>query len=568
MINFSRKTKAIILVCLMGVGISVAFNNCAENGFKTKTAGKAGDDPFLPYAWHISNTGQAVFATEAGTEGVDLNLITTWTDGYSGKDVSILVSDDGIEDSHEDLTDNYLKTGVSKDYTTAFPYLAATAGPKADDDSHGTAVAGLIAAVGQNGIGSKGVAYKASLVSANFLSSSVTQTEAKLIDQADGDYDIYNMSWGSTQNSLIQPVASFFTQLKSGVTSGRSGKGAIYVKSAGNDFIVNCHGSTTENCVGNSNYDADNSTPYTILTTALNATGEASSYASVGSNIWIASFGGEFGKDSPAMITTDRTGCSAGFSVSTVQSIAFDRGSEGNTNCKYTATFNGTSSAAPILSGAIALLLEVNPDLSWRDVKYILAKTATPVNYSTTGSIKHPKTGETIPTGAQWEQAWVVNGAGFKFHNWYGFGRVNVDAASVLAKNYSSSFGAYTETNWANDASGLNLAIPDFSATGASNGMTVNTNIKIESVQLKVWATHTNIADLALELTSPSGTRSIVINMNNALKNIADYDGEVFLTNAFYQEMSQGTWTLKVIDGKSSHTGTLTRWSLNFTGSP
>ncbi|XGC81195.1 S8 family peptidase [Bdellovibrio bacteriovorus] len=568
MINFSRKTKAILSLSLVGIVTAVGFTNCAENGFKGKNQGQVGDDPFISLAWHLSNSAQSVFATEAGTAGVDLNLLNTWSEGYSGKNITVLVSDDGMEDSHEDLSDNYLRTGVSKDYTTGFPYLSATAAPKASDDSHGTAVAGLIAAVGQNSLGTKGVGYKASLVSANFLSSTVTQTEGKLIDQADGDYDVFNMSWGSTQNNLVSPVASFFTQLKSGVTTGRSGKGSIYVKAAGNDFIVYCHGSTTENCVGNSNFDADNSSPYTILTTALNATGEAASYASVGSNIWISSFGGEFGKDSPAMITTDRSGCSVGFSQSTVQSVAFDKGQEGNTGCNYTATFNGTSSAAPVLSGVVTLLLEANPALTWRDVKYILAKTATPVNYSTTGSIKHPKTGETIPSGAQWEQAWVVNGAGFKFHNWYGFGRVNVDAAVALAKNYTSPFGAYNETNWANDASGLSVAIPDFSATGGSNTMTVNTNLKIESVQLKIWVTHTNIADLALELTSPSGTRSIVINMNNALKNIADYDGEVFLTNAFYRESSQGTWTLKVIDGKSSHTGTLTRWSLNFTGSP
>ncbi|NUN07277.1 MAG: S8 family serine peptidase, partial [Bdellovibrio sp.] len=460
----------------------------------------------------------------------------------------------------------YLSTGVSKDYTKAAPYLVATSPPISGDDDHGTAVAGLVAAVAGNAVGTKGVAFEASLISANFLSSVVSQTNAMLVDQASGDFDIYNMSWGSTQNNLVSPVVAFQTQLRSGATSGRAGKGAIYVKAAGNDFMVYCKGSTSEYCVGNANFDSDNSSPFIILTSAMNASGYASSYSSVGSNVWISSFGGEYGDDGPAMFTTDRMSCSKGFAMSTVLSkVAFEKGGNGNTGCNYTAVFNGTSAAAPVLSGVVALILQANPQLTWRDVKYILAKTATVPNYTTTGSIKHPS--ETTPSGYIWEQAWVQNKAGFKFHNWYGFGAVNVDGAVALAKSYNSSFGAFDETNWADENTGLNLTIPDNADTGVSDTLNITTNLKIESVQLKVWVTHANIADLALELTSPGGTKSIVINLNNSLRGIANYQGEVFLSNAFYQEMSQGNWTLKVVDGKATNSGTLTRWSLNFTGS-
>ncbi|MEK2644027.1 S8 family peptidase [Bdellovibrio sp. BCCA] len=565
--RISKKAQALCVLFVVSLTTGVFFTNCAENGFKVSGDPKTAD-PFLDMAWHISNTAQKVFSADSGESGNDLNLLQTWLSGISGKGIKILISDDGVEDTHEDLKANYLYTGVSKDYTKSSPYLASSSPPKATDDNHGTAVAGLAAAAAANGKGSKGVAFEASLVSANFLSSAVTQTEPTLVDQAGGAFDIFSMSWGSAQNSLITPVASFQSQMRSGALSGRSGKGAIYVKSAGNDFMVYCKGSTSEYCTGNANFDSDNSTPYTILTAALNASGYAASYSSPGSNVWISSFGGEFGDDSPAMITTDRMGCTKGFSTSTISGkLEFERGGLGNTNCNYTATFNGTSAAAPVLSGSIALLLQANPNLSWRDVKYILAKTAVPVHYTTSGSIAHPKPSEPIPSGAVWEQVWVQNGAGFKFHNWYGFGRVNVDAAVAMARSYTSPFNAYVETNWVDDRSGLNLGIPDNSATGASDTMFVNTNIKIESVQLRVWVTHTNIANLALELTSPSGTKSIVINMNNALRNVANYQGEVFLTNAFYRENSQGNWTVKVIDGTATHTGTLTRWSLNFTGS-
>ncbi|MEN0058477.1 MAG: S8 family serine peptidase [Bdellovibrio sp.] len=567
----SNQKRALLGVSLAGLIISALFVNCSGKGFSVDDSDA---DPFLGFAWHINNTGQSVFATAGGEVGFDLNLLNTWQSGFSGSGVKILISDDGIEDTHEDLRDNYLYSGVSKNYALSSPYLANSSPPIDDDDNHGTSVAGLVAAVAANGAGTKGVAYKASLVSANFLSGDVTQTEAIMVDQAGGDFDVFNMSWGSAQNVLATTPSSFIAQLKAGATSRRSGKGALYVKAAGNSFSILCRGVAAgssaaklpENyCVGNSNFDADNTTPYTIMVAALNAEGYASSYSSPGSNIWISSFGGEFGDDSPAMITTDRSGCSKGFSTSDASGLSFEKGGEGNSSCNYTATFNGTSAAAPVLTGVVALLLEVNPSLTWRDVKYILASTATPVNYRTTGSISHPS--ESTPSSYVWEQVWVVNGAGFKFHNWYGFGRVNVDDAVTMAKSYTSPFGTLLETNWVDNITGLSESIPDNSATGASSTTNVGTSMKIEAVQLKVWITHPDVSQLAIELTSPSGTKSILVNMNNSLRNLADYDGEILLSNAFYRENSAGTWTLKVIDGKTGSSGTLTRWSLNFIGS-
>ncbi len=565
-INGSR--RALIALFVMSLVTGIFFTNCAKNGFTASNPEQngEGEDPFLAIAWHIHNTSQKVFALDSGVAGVDLNLLKTWQSGIFGDGIKILISDDGVENTHEDLQVNHLKTAVSKDYSIP-SYSITSAAPIASDDNHGTAVAGLIAAAASNGVGTKGVAPKSSIASANFLSSTVTQTEAFLVDQAGGDFDIFNMSWGSTQNSLIAAVPSFHAKMRAGVLNLRSGKGAIYIKSAGNDYHVYCRGSKSTYCVGNSNFDSDNTTPYTIMTAALNASGYAASYSSMGSNLWISSFGGEFGDDSPAMVTTDRMGCSKGFSNSSVGgSLAFERGGLGNAGCNYSVTFNGTSAAAPVLSGAIALILEANPQLTWRDVKYILAKTAVPIDYTTSGTLTHPE-GEEIPAGAIWERAWIENSAGFKFHNWYGFGRIDVDAAVALAKDYTFSFGNFVETNWADERSGLSLAIPDNSATGISDVMAIGTDLKIESVQLKVWITHTNVANLSLELTSPSGTKSILINMNNSLSNLANYQGEVFLSNAFYQESSQGAWTLKVVDGKGTHTGTLTRWSLSFTGS-
>jgi subtilisin-like proprotein convertase family protein/subtilisin family serine protease len=561
--SFNRR-RFFIFLFLVGTcaPIAVFFTNCSQASFE---AAEALGDPFTEYAWHLKNTGQKVFATNGGTAGMDLNIAKTYAAGLTGRGVRILISDDGVEDTHQDLSANYLYGTLSKDYTKAYPFLANNAPPKHADDNHGTSVAGLAAAVGNNGFGSKGVAFGATVASANYLSETVTPTETIFLDQVSGPFDVFNMSWGGKQNVISQPNTTFHNKMRSGALDLRDGKGAIYVKAAGNYFFVTCAGSGLD-CVGNANFDADNSGPFTILAGALNAKGEAASYSSPGSNLWVSSFGGEYGVDDPAMITTDRSGCDVGFSVSNASGLKFDRGASPNVGCSYVASFNGTSSATPVLSGVVALLLEANPKLTWRDVKYILAKTAVPIYYDTSDQTVHPNS-EALPSGAVWEHGWITNGAGFKFHNWYGFGRVDVDAAVALAKKYTSIFGTFIETSFDGNMKSVSLSIPDNSATGVSDTMSIANNVRIESVQLRISIAHTDIGQLGIELISPSGQKSILVNMNNSLTGISNYMEYVLLTNAFYQESSLGTWTLKVYDGKSGISGTVTKWSLRFTGS-
>jgi len=560
------------------------FTNCGKGEFNVaippvsvEDLPSTLDDPFLEYQWHIQNTGQRIFAVAAGTSGNDLNLQSTWGQGYYGNGVRVLVSDDGIESSHEDLNANYLYGNLSKNFTRTAPYVVDTAEPIQFSDNHGTSVTGLIAAVGWNHRGARGVAPRAKFASANFMSDAVSRTFDKVVEQARGDFHIFNQSWGGIQDSLDEIDSSYRAQLLYGVTNYRSGRGSVYVKAAGNSYLLPVERNADRFELGNANFDSSNSTPYTVNVAALAAEAISASYSSPGTNLWISSFGGEDGVQKPAMMTTDRSGCVLGYATSgTSSTLAFQKGTN-NVNCKYNSTFNGTSSAAPVASGAVALMLEANPNLTWRDVKHILATTAAQV-HATASSFENPLYSQSptnyanhrSPTGYVYEQGWVTNGSGFNYHNWYGFGRVNVDAAVSMAKTYSSTLGTFTDTNWnaSHRQTGLSLAIPDFSATGVTSTINVVTNLRIEAVQLRLAATHANIGTLAVELTSPAGTKSIVINMNSALEGLANFANETLLVNTFYQEMSAGTWTLKVIDGRTGSTGTLTDWSLNFFGAP
>ena len=523
-------------------------------------------DPLFSQQWYLQNTSQNAFSKSGGTSGSDINFRSTISQGITGAGVNVLVSDDGMDVNHEDLADNY-DSSRSRNYTLASPFIGDGV-HISGFDGHGTSVSGIIGAVSNN-IGIRGVAAKAKLSSANYLSSGVTQTRLIEVDQANTTADIVNQSWGVTQ-IFINPINStYLTQLKFSIQSGRLSKGTLFVKSAGNDYdVYNPSNGINYHGTGNANFDGDNTTPYTIIVAALNSTDNHSSYSSPGSNIWISGYGGEYGNDAPAIVTVDRTGCTFGKS-SSYADTDFDLGLDSaNTNCNYTNSMNGTSSAAPVISGVVALLLEANPKLSWRDVKHILASTATQVN-STIGNISNPNEGS--PSGHVWEQGWVTNAAGYKFHNWFGFGKVNVDAAVEMAKTYTVNLGNILSTtdtadNWKYDSGTISKSIPDNSAVGTSSTIAVQNDYIIEEVQIKISSTHTWVGDVGIELTSPSGTKSILKNINDAIWNNSILNDSIFMSNAFYGESSKGNWTIKVIDGSPRVTGTLTNWKINVIG--
>lgn len=577
----------------------------ARKGLKVTTIGPfsilVNGDPLRPDQWHIQNLGQSSYARFPGNSGFDVNMVKTINDGYTGFGIHVAVSDTGLEHDHEDLKNNEYG-GHHKNLNLAPPYNGDVF-PVDNDGDHGTSVAGIIGAVGWNSIGGRGVAPSVLLGGINYLKSS--QSAAVTLEQAQGDYDIFNYSYGATfvPYSLTYS-SSLADQVKSGGETLRNNKGAVYVQSSGNSFLE-CDAYYTntylidQNSGGyacythNSNTDPDKNIPNKIIVGAINASGEKSSYSSAGSNLWIAAPGGEFGANYPAIVTTDQSGCIVGYSRSSTAGTNFQTGNdEKNDDCHYTHTFNGTSSAAPMVSGAIALLMEVNPNLTARDIKHILSVSAKKID-TVTGNRNHPSINslnyDFNLSGHTYEQGWVTNAAGYSFHNYYGFGILDIDAAVALAKTYSSSWGStsHTNENFSSTSVTVNAAIPDATASGLSSTFYLSSNLSIESIQLKINITHGRPGDIGVELTSPSGTKSILLNINNGFlipydvasspSWVADLTDMVLMSNAFYGENSVGTWTLKVIDGlggsignnldlASSQSGTLVDWSLNVIG--
>ncbi|XOV90693.1 MAG: S8 family serine peptidase [Pseudomonadota bacterium] len=539
-------------------------------------------DPLYKHQWHLDNTGQAAFASAGGGIGEDINVDVVIAAGVTGTGVKVAVLDSGLQISHEDLAPNVIQGGSfnfsdqSNDPTPNPPPMSE--GQPTGD--HGTSVAGLIAAKGWNSLGGRGVAPDASLLGFNVLA---TGNDPDFVAALGGaqyamGVDIFNQSYGSDPTDDSKVIDVIEAQYVAGVNTLRGGKGAIYVRSAGNAFSDveggDCSGA---NEIGiscqNSIMDPEMVLPQNITVGALAADGKKASYSTAGSAIWISAPGGEDGSNSsyveatnltPAMITTDLMGCSSGYVNATTSAVNpfEDQGkSADNPNCNYTSTFNGTSSAAPVASGAIALILEARPDLTWRDVKHILATTSTQVDASIAPLTIALGDGDYIA-----EPAWTTNAAGFKFHNWYGFGRIDVGAAVLAAANYTlGSLGTQVVTEYdAASVSALGLSIPDNSVVGASNTIAVNNNLVVESVRVGLILTHPRTSDLGIELTSPSGTRSVLFTIRSVFTG-ADLEMEL-MSNAFYGEPANGNWTIKVVDSLTGETGTLTDWGMRFYG--
>lgn len=594
-------------------------------------------DPLAKHQWHLRNSGQKAFALSDSLKallvqldvgrglseeeakakrdaefaadenfylvaGEDINIVEAYKHGVTGAGVTAVVVDSGLEIRHEDLAPNVLPNRSLNLNDKAIDRTDPTSTSESGD--HGTSVAGLLAAKGWNGLGGRGVAPDTGLIGMNYLGGDkVPQTEF-LVHGFPGsgislneEISAFNRSYG-----LTVPTHIVYSELDEAIESYpnkalRGGKGATNIKSSGNSFVDGGReGSFCEdngaNALGltcyNGTSESSQAHPYYFSIGAVNSNGKHTSYSTAGANVLVAAPAGEYGVFAPAMVTTDSMTCLNGYSGYKGRSIVqytsdfaaaiypFDYpGHEENTSCNYTSTMNGTSSAAPNASGVVSLILSANNELTWRDVRHILATTSTKNDAENEAIKLAVGEGEFVA-----HDGWVENAAGYKFNNLYGFGRVDAGAAVAMAKSYSVDLGDEVITPWQGAGSvlgqePLSLEIPDNNATGAEYKIVIEEELNIEAMQFKFdvfsaemgfgFETDNGVlqttagTDLAIEVTSPSGTRSVLLSSKQALSLPAldlsngwevGYilkDG-AFLSNAFYGESSKGEWTVRFLD--------------------
>ncbi len=489
--------------------------DCAEPLLKMRVAKKSINDTYFADQWILENTGQG------GNPGEDISATEAWGMA-TGAGVVIGIMDDGLEIRHPDLMGN-AASGLSWDF------VQNDQDPTASE--HGTAVAGVAAAVGNNGIGVGGVAYDAGLAGLRVLDDNdyivETDVAAAIQHQLQG-IDILNSSWGPPDGdygAFTAPTPLINGAFETAINEGRNGRGRVIVWAAGN-------GGSNDS----SNLDGYANSRYTVAVAASTDQGVASTYSESGANILITapSSGGLY-----AVSTTDRSG-----------TLGYNDGlaSWDYLDTRYTNRFGGTSSATPVVSGVVALMLEVNPALGWRDVQAILAASADKID---------PYHGD-----------WKLNGAGYTINEQYGFGRVNAAKAVELAATWGVNMQPETSTK--KYFKFVNQTIPDNNPAGLSSSFQVDENLRVQHVEVTVdIPDHSYWGDLEMELTSPSGTTTKLVH-----KRVFDTSGTDSLgyfgwklTDVLHNgEHAKGMWTLKVLDTANLDIGTLSSWGLKVFG--
>lgn len=438
-------------------------------------------DPNFALQWHLRNEIVPI---------ADVNAEAAWNAGYTGAGVIIGIVDTSIQTGHPDLAANF-----NLDATR--PYGGGIA------SSHGTSVAGVAAAVANNGLFGVGVAYGAEFSSEVIGADS--DNAAGLAYRNDLN-DIKNNSWGPIDNGQADPAVPVIMEaIEQGVRTGRGGLGEVYFWAAGN-------GRFSKDRV---DYDPYASSRYTISVGGIGDLDQDTTYSEPGSALMLVA--ASSGNDR-AIYTTA-------------------------TNSGATDSFGFTSAASPLAAGVGALVLEANPGLNWRDVRQIMidsARKCDPQN-----------------------DAWETNGAGRNVHYSYGFGAVDAGAAVALAEHWER---LPHEVEVRSGVIDISTAVPDNDATGISDTVMIPDNIIVETAELIVDIDSTYIGDLAIDLVSPEGTRSVLAKKRSDSQ--LAYDDYTFTTVRSMGEMSAGAWTVTVSDREAGDHATWNHYELVIHGRP
>ncbi len=435
-------------------------------------------DPQFPNQWHLRNTQVTI---------ADINVEPAWNAGYTGSSsITVGILEGGYRQQHGDLSANYNATASQSGNQTS---------------THGTSCAGLVGAVANNGNCGVGVAYTGR-ISEQFYGTS-SQTATAFGFRNDLNF-IKSNSWGPADNGLITYLSSVErTAINNAVATGRGGKGTIFAWAAGN-------GGTADRC----DYDPYASNRKTFAIGAIGDQDTRSSFNETGSSM---------------LVVTPSSG--------NVRSIYTTTG----TNA-CTSGFGGTSAACPIGAGCMALILQANSNLTWRDMQHVLINAARKCD----------------PGNA----LWTVNGAGHDINYNYGFGAVDVWAAIQLAAGWTN---VAAESSLTTGVVAVNTQIPDNNTTGVTRTVSAP-SFNVESVELVLNITMTYVGDLQVLVTSPSGTQSLLAAVRaDPTDNYVNY---IFTSRRHWDEDAAGTWTIKIHDGAATDVATWTNYTFNIYGTP
>ncbi|KAL1117733.1 hypothetical protein AAG570_004048 [Ranatra chinensis] len=396
------------------------------------------------------------------------------------------------------------------------------------DNKHGTRCAGEVAAIAFNNFCGVGVAYNASIGGVRMLDGSVNDAvEARALSLNPDHIDIYSASWGPEDDgkTVDGPGPLARRAFINGVTTGRGGKGSIFVWASGNG------GRHTDSC----NCDGYTNSIFTLSISSATQGGYKPWYLEECSSTLATTYSSGTPGHDKSIATVDMDGKLRSDHICTVE-------------------HTGTSASAPLASGLVALALEANPELSWRDIQHIVVLTS-----------------NSAPLMK--EAGWITNGVNRKVSHKFGYGLMDGGAMVTLAEQWTTVPPQHICKNQevieerAIDptfGSVLSVAADAGGCTG-----TINEVRYIEHVQCKISLRFFPRGNLRLVLSSPQGTRSTLLMERPRDVVSSNFDDWPFLSVHYWGENPVGRWTLQVVNAGNRHVnqpGILRKWQLIFYG--
>ncbi|XP_046966738.1 neuroendocrine convertase 1-like [Vanessa cardui] len=448
------------------------------------------NDELWSYEWYLQDT-----RNDPSLPRLDLNVLPVYAMGYNGQGVRVSILDDGVEHNHTDLRDNYdpeISWDSNDGDSDPFPRY-----DEKNSNSHGTRCAGEIVMTANNKKCGVGVAWGAKVGGVRMLDGRITdRIEGEAIGYAWDKVDIYSASWGPSDDgkTVEGPGRLAIEAFKRGIEKGRNGKGAIFVWANGNG------GGHNDNC----NCDGYSSSIYTISIGSASQQGLFPWYGEICSSTLATAYSSGAYKDQKIATTDTKDSCTLGHT--------------------------GTSAAAPLAAGIIALALHANPNLTWRDVQHLIVWTS-----------------EYAPLSEN--PGWQINGVGLRYDIRFGFGLLNAGALVSAALNWTtvpSKQICRIKASSSKENQMLELSsTKTVDITIDATDCLVN---YIEHIELVVNIQYTRRGAVEIYLVSPQGTKVQILSPRPRDTSDAGFVNWPLISVFTWGEKANGLWKVIIQD--------------------